>query len=156
MSFQGYLDNIAEKTGKTAEDLKEHAEAKGLLLKGKIKDGIKATHIVDWLKKEYELGHGHAMAIFAYFKGMRADKEVKSAKKKVAKKVSQTKSAAKKTVKKVAKKAAAAKKVATKKVKKAVKKTVAAVKKKVAKKSSSVKKTVKKSVTKAKNPVKKK
>lgn len=64
MSFQAYLDNIKAKTGKTAEDFKKLAEKKGLL-----KPEVRATEIVNWLKKEYDLGHGHAMAIYATFKG---------------------------------------------------------------------------------------
>ena len=28
-----------------------------------------ATEITNWLKEEFDLGHGHAMAIFASFKG---------------------------------------------------------------------------------------
>ncbi|MDB5050381.1 MAG: hypothetical protein JWO30_3452 [Fibrobacteres bacterium] len=63
MTFQAYLDNIKTKTGKTPEDFKTLADKKGLL-----KPGIKAGEIVAWLKKEYDLGHGHAMAIYAVFK----------------------------------------------------------------------------------------
>lgn len=67
MSFQAYIDNIKAKTGKTPEDFKQLAEKKGF-----IKDGgpvVKATEITNWLKEEFELGHGHAMAIYATFKG---------------------------------------------------------------------------------------
>ena len=64
MSFQAYLDNIKTKTGKTPEDFKKLAEKKGLL-----KEGVKAAEIVAWLKNDFELGHGHAMAIYATFKG---------------------------------------------------------------------------------------
>ncbi len=71
MSFQAYLDNIQTKTGKTAEDLKKLATQKGFLEKGELKASVKATQIVQWLKDDYELGHGHAMAMFAYFKGKR-------------------------------------------------------------------------------------
>ena len=66
MSFQGYLDNIKAKTGKTPDDFKKLAEKKGLL-----GDGIKAGDIVKWLKEDFELGHGHAMAIYATFKGIK-------------------------------------------------------------------------------------
>ncbi|MGV8954334.1 MAG: DUF4287 domain-containing protein [Cypionkella sp.] len=67
MSFQAYLDNIQAKTGlgpaefraKAAE--KGFADAKGIL--------VKAGVIVDWLKADYDLGHGHAMAIVALLKG---------------------------------------------------------------------------------------
>jgi hypothetical protein len=64
MSFQAYLDNIKTKTGKTPADFKKIAARKGLL-----KPGSKAGDIVRWLKEDFELGHGHAMAIYATFKG---------------------------------------------------------------------------------------
>ncbi|MBA4853206.1 DUF4287 domain-containing protein [Emticicia sp. BO119] len=60
MSFQAYIDNIQKKTGKTPEDFKQLAEEKGLL-----KPGVKAGEIVAWLKDDFGLGHGHAMAIYA-------------------------------------------------------------------------------------------
>ena len=68
MSFQAYLDNIQAKTGKSPSDFKELAEKKGFTENGKIKDGVKANQITDWLKQEFELGHGHAMAIYALLK----------------------------------------------------------------------------------------
>ena len=69
MSFQAYLDNIKAKTGKDIADFKKLAEEKGFLEKGKLKEGVKAGDIVAWLKKDFELGHGHSMAVFAAFKG---------------------------------------------------------------------------------------
>ncbi|MBK7372846.1 MAG: DUF4287 domain-containing protein [Saprospiraceae bacterium] len=69
MSFQAYLDNIKTKTGKSPEDFKKIAEKKGLLLNGNMKEGVKAGDIVKWLKEDFDLGHGHAMAIYALFKG---------------------------------------------------------------------------------------
>lgn len=69
MSFQAYLDNIKAKTGKSPDDFKKLAEKKGFLLKGQLKDGVKAGDIVAWLKKDFDLGHGHSMAIYALFKG---------------------------------------------------------------------------------------
>lgn len=69
MSFQAYLDNIKAKTGKSPDDFKKLAAAKGFLQKGKLNPAIKATEITDWLKKDFDLGHGHAMAIYALFKG---------------------------------------------------------------------------------------
>lgn len=69
MSFQGYLKTIKEKTGKTAEDFRKLAEKKGFTVKGNIKQGIKAGDIVQWLKEDYELGHGHAIAIYALLSG---------------------------------------------------------------------------------------
>ncbi len=66
MSFQAYIDNIKAKTGKSPEDFKKLAEKKGLL-----KPDVKAMEIVAWLKKDHGLGHGHAMAIYATFKGVK-------------------------------------------------------------------------------------
>ena len=73
MSFQVYLDNIQTKTGKTPTDFKKLAEKKGFLTKGKLTAGVKAGKIVQWLKDEFELGHGHAMALFALFKGVKKE-----------------------------------------------------------------------------------
>jgi hypothetical protein len=69
MSFQAYIDNIKTKTGKTPEDFKKLAEKKGFLQNGQLVKTVKATEITNWLKEEFELGHGHAMAIYASFKG---------------------------------------------------------------------------------------
>ena len=69
MSFQTYLDNIKAKTGKSADDFKKLGAKKGLL-----KAETKAGEIVAWLKKDFELGHGHAMAIYAFFNGKKPDK----------------------------------------------------------------------------------
>ncbi|MBK8350001.1 MAG: DUF4287 domain-containing protein [Saprospiraceae bacterium] len=69
MSFQAYIDNIKIKTGKTPDDFKNLAEEKGFIIEGKLNPNTKATEITNWLKEEFELGHGHAMAIFATFKG---------------------------------------------------------------------------------------
>ncbi len=73
MSFQAYLDTIQKKTGKTPADFKALAEQKGFTQNGKIKDGVKAKQITDWLKQEFDLGHGHAMAIYALLKGKKPD-----------------------------------------------------------------------------------
>lgn len=73
MSFQAYLDNIQAKTGKSPADFKKLAEQKGFLKKGKLNEGIKAGEIVQWLKDDYALGHGHAMALFALFKGAKKE-----------------------------------------------------------------------------------
>jgi hypothetical protein len=64
MSFQAYIKNIKTKTGRTPEDFKKLAEKKGLL-----KTGVKAGAIVAWLKEDFGLGHGHAMAIYAVLSG---------------------------------------------------------------------------------------
>ncbi len=69
MSFQAYIDNIKTKTGKTPEDFKKLAEKKGFLENGALVKTVKATEITNWLKEEFDLGHGHTMAIYATFKG---------------------------------------------------------------------------------------
>ncbi len=69
MSFQAYLDNIQKKTGKSPDDFKKLADAKGFSDNGKLKPGVKAGEIVAWLKTDFELGHGHAMAIYALLSG---------------------------------------------------------------------------------------
>ena len=69
MSFQAYIDNIKAKTGKSPEDFKQLAENKGFMENGMLVQSVKATEITNWLKEEFELGHGHAMAIYATFKG---------------------------------------------------------------------------------------
>ncbi len=71
MSFQTYIDNIKAKTGNTPDDFKKLAEEKGFMENGNLLKTVKATEIVNWLKEEFELGHGHAMAIYATFKGKR-------------------------------------------------------------------------------------
>lgn len=63
MSFQAYIDNIYAKTGKTPEDFLKAAKAKGM-----VGPDVKVMQIVNWLKADYELGHGHAMAIVLTFK----------------------------------------------------------------------------------------
>jgi hypothetical protein len=72
MSFQSYLANIKSKTGKSPDDFKRLAEQKGFLQNGQITEGTKAGDIVKWLKEDFELGHGHAMAIYALFKGIKS------------------------------------------------------------------------------------
>ena len=69
MSFQAYLENIQAKTGKSPEDFKAIAAQKGFSGPGGLSPGVKASQITDWLKAEFGLGHGHAMAIFALLKG---------------------------------------------------------------------------------------
>ncbi|KAB2916512.1 MAG: DUF4287 domain-containing protein [Bacteroidetes bacterium] len=69
MSFQADLDNIEAKTGKTTADFKKIAEEKGFMKEGELNPSTKAGEIVAWLKADFGLGHGHAMAIYAAFKG---------------------------------------------------------------------------------------
>lgn len=74
MSFQAYLNNIKEKTGKGPDDFKKLAEEKEFLQDGKIKPAVKAGDVVNWLKEDFALGHGHAMAIYALLKGAKNEK----------------------------------------------------------------------------------
>jgi hypothetical protein len=54
MTLQGYLDTIKAKTGKTPADFLALSKKKGL-----------TTHaeLLNWLKTDFGLGHGHANAI---------------------------------------------------------------------------------------------
>ena len=63
MSFQAYIDNIREKTGLGPDDFLRKAREKGF-----VDPAVKATTVTDWLKSEYGLGHGHAMAIYSLVK----------------------------------------------------------------------------------------
>jgi len=63
MTFQAYLDNIQKQTGVTPDQVIKLAADKGFTA-----PGTKATQITDWLKADYKLGHGHAMAIVKLLK----------------------------------------------------------------------------------------
>lgn len=54
MSFQAYLDNIEEKTGKTPKQFIAEAKKKKL---------TQSKDILAWLKNDYGLGLGHARAL---------------------------------------------------------------------------------------------
>lgn len=69
MTFQAYLDNIKTKTGKSADDFKKLAAKKGFTENGQLRPGVKAGEIIKWLKEDFDLGHGHSMAIVAVLKG---------------------------------------------------------------------------------------
>jgi hypothetical protein len=58
MSFQAYLDAIEDKTGKTPRQLVDEARERGWS-----GPQVKAGDVVNWLKEEYGLGRGHAMAL---------------------------------------------------------------------------------------------
>jgi hypothetical protein len=73
MSFQAYIDNIKAKTGKGPDDFRNLAVQKGFVENGQIKPGNKAGEIVKWLKADFALGHGHAMAIYALLKGVKKE-----------------------------------------------------------------------------------
>jgi hypothetical protein len=77
VSFQAYLDNIKAKTGIDAAGFRALAEQKGLTEGGGLKSETKADAIVAWLKADYDLGHGHAMAVYALLKGRRKEGDTK-------------------------------------------------------------------------------
>ncbi len=58
MSFQAYLDKIEDQTGLTPRQLVDQARERGY-----DRADVKAGVIVDWLKTDYGLGRGHAMAL---------------------------------------------------------------------------------------------
>ena len=57
MSFQAYLDAVEKKTGRTPRELIDLARARGY------DENTKAGEIVEWLKQDFDLGRGHAMAL---------------------------------------------------------------------------------------------
>jgi hypothetical protein len=71
MSFQAYLNTIRSKTGKDPADFRQIAKEKGFTESGEVKSTVKAGEIVQWLKDDFDLGHGHAMAIYALLKGIK-------------------------------------------------------------------------------------
>lgn len=68
INMQAYIENIKKKTGKTPADFKEIAISKGFFEKGNLKPTVKAGEVIAWLKKDFNLGHGHALAIYHIFK----------------------------------------------------------------------------------------
>lgn len=62
MSYQAYLDAIEKKTGRTPEELLEQAAALGFSAQSKAGD------VVAWLKDDYDVGRGHAMALWGVLK----------------------------------------------------------------------------------------
>lgn len=62
MSFQAYLDGLEAKTGRTPRELLAEAEGKGF------DSATKAGVVVDWLRDDYGVGRGHAMALFHVLK----------------------------------------------------------------------------------------
>jgi hypothetical protein len=57
MSFQAYLDTVEAQTGITPRQFIELARERGY------GPDTKTTPVLMWLKQDYDLGHGHAMAI---------------------------------------------------------------------------------------------
>ncbi|WP_129715650.1 DUF4287 domain-containing protein [Pedobacter sp. SYP-B3415] len=74
MSFQGYLKTIKQQTGKDPADFRAMAAEKGFTEDGVLT--VKATEITNWLKADFGLGHGHAMAIYAVLKGTKDEHSV--------------------------------------------------------------------------------
>ena len=74
MSYQAYLDAIERKTGKTPAELLAEAAQRGYT------PTTKAAEMVGWLKDEYDLGRGHAMALYGVLKNgsTLSDKHVQS------------------------------------------------------------------------------
>jgi hypothetical protein len=63
MSFQAYLDALETKTGKTPRELLALAAERGLA-----GPSTKAAPVVDWLRDDYAVGRGHAMALLHVIK----------------------------------------------------------------------------------------
>ncbi|QTE28002.1 DUF4287 domain-containing protein [Pengzhenrongella sicca] len=62
MSYQAYLDAIETKTGRTPQQLLDEAAGRGY------GPETKATEFLAWLKDEYDVGRGHAMALYGVLK----------------------------------------------------------------------------------------
>jgi hypothetical protein len=58
MSFQAYLDAVEDKTGLTPRELVALAAERGFA-----GPSVKAGDVVTWLKDDYGVGRGHAMAL---------------------------------------------------------------------------------------------
>jgi len=67
MSFQAYLDTIKAKTGLGPDEFRALADERGLLA-----EDVKVGTIVDWLKEDFGLGRGHAMALVTTFRSIRS------------------------------------------------------------------------------------
>jgi len=59
VTYKAYIDNIKAKTGKTPEYFRRLASKKGLVTYG---------DLLNWLKSDCGLGHGHANAIILYIR----------------------------------------------------------------------------------------
>lgn len=62
MSYQAYLDAIEAKTGRTPQQLLDEAASRGF------GPHTKAGEVVDWLRDDYGVGRGHAMALYGVLK----------------------------------------------------------------------------------------
>lgn len=68
MTFGAYIRNIHAKTGKGPDEFRALAEQQGFMQSGTLRTDVKVGLVVTWLKSEFNLGHGHAMAIVAVLK----------------------------------------------------------------------------------------
>jgi hypothetical protein len=75
LSFQAYLDAIQTRTGKSPAEFRALAANKGFTENGTLKEGVKAGQVTGWLKADFGLGHGHSMALYALFKGIKQEGE---------------------------------------------------------------------------------
>jgi hypothetical protein len=62
MSYQAHLDAIERTTGRTPQELLDDAVSRGY------GPSTKASVVVEWLRDEYGVGRGHAMALFGVLK----------------------------------------------------------------------------------------
>jgi hypothetical protein len=62
MSYQAYLDAAERKTGRTPAELLAEAAERGYT------PTTKTAVFCDWLKDDYDLGRGHAMALYGVLK----------------------------------------------------------------------------------------
>jgi hypothetical protein len=62
MSYQAYLDALEKKTGKTPQELLDEAATRGF------SSATKAGDVVAWLRDDYGVGRGHAMALHGVLK----------------------------------------------------------------------------------------
>ena len=62
MSFQAYLDALEDKTGRTPQQLLDLAHEHGFSA------DTKAAVVADWLKTDFGVGRGHAMAFYSVLK----------------------------------------------------------------------------------------
>jgi hypothetical protein len=65
VTFRAYIDTVRAKTGNSPRDFVRRAKQKGLL-----KPEVTHHQIAAWLKAEFGLGYGHAMAVYSLLKPM--------------------------------------------------------------------------------------
>lgn len=63
MDYETYMAGVKAKTGKSWQEILEIVKQKGFTQKG-----TTATMVKDFLKEEFDIGHGHAMGIWRMLK----------------------------------------------------------------------------------------